>query len=122
MIPVRITVHATMPLPSDSNLAPAMALLDERIDELPGVFTQWGLSRGDGGVVHLIVQACAGIPNADAVGALCDRVMRAASTAGLPDATVAAEAMTEADVVIGSPLALYLAVSRVRSPLTTPTA
>lgn len=119
MIPVRITVHATMPPPLDGDLSAPMAKLDEHIDGIHGVFTQWGASRVvDAHQVNLTVQACAGIANRGAIDALRQYILDATVVAGVPNASVAVEQMAEADVVVGSPLAVYLAVMRANRRMT----
>lgn len=118
MIPVRITVNATMPLPIDSDLSAPMAALDQHIDGIPGVFTQWGTSRVVDAQVSLTVQACAGIVSRDATEVLQHHILDATLAAGVPNASVAIEQMAEADVVVGSPLAVYLAVIRANRRMT----
>lgn len=111
MIPVRITIHATATFPPDGNIATPMATLDAALNALPGVFTQWGETRIDGPVVRLTLQACASVQNAQGLPMLQGAVRENALRCGMRDVATTGEAMDLADVVVGSPLALYLAVT-----------
>jgi hypothetical protein len=120
MIPVRITIHATTTFPPDGNLATPMAALDASLNALRGVFTQWGETRLDGPMVSLTLQACASINDARGLPALQADVRDVALRHEMRHIATSAEAMDLADVVVGSPLALYLAITRAeqREPAT----